>query len=72
MQVSVLVKLNSDYDVREQRITESSGDAAFDQSALTAISDAAPFDELNGLEPLMGFFLFHELRFQFKPEDLKR
>jgi len=72
MQVTVFVELGMDYELLAQRVTEPSGNKAFDQSAMDAIAAAAPFDELRGMERVMGFFLFSRTHFKFRPEDLGR
>ena len=57
-------------ELLDARITESSGDAAFDRSAENAVYSAAPFTELQSL-PINVFNInFRTLSLIFQPEDL--
>ncbi|MEX2365488.1 MAG: energy transducer TonB, partial [Pseudohongiellaceae bacterium] len=52
-------------------IVESSGDAAFDRSAMQAVQRAAPFDAVRELEPAVFERNFRTFRFRFNPQDLR-
>jgi colicin import membrane protein len=54
----------------EARITESSGDPAFDRSAENAVYSAAPFTELQSLPINVFNGNFRSLSLIFQPEDL--
>ena len=57
-------------ELLDARITESSGDTAFDRSAENAVYSAAPFTELQSL-PINVFNInFRTLSLIFQPEDL--
>ena len=57
-------------EVTSVSITESSGDAAFDRSAETAVYRAAPFSELQQLPINVFTENFRTLTLIFQPEDL--
>ena len=57
-------------DLLDARITESSGDAAFDRSAENAVYSAAPFTELQSLPINVFNTNFRTLSLIFQPEDL--
>ena len=57
-------------ELLDARITESSGDAAFDRSAENAVYSAAPFTELQSLPINVFNANFRTLSLIFQPEDL--
>ena len=57
-------------ELLDARITESSGDAAFDRSAENAVYSAAPFTELQSLPINVFNTNFRTLSLIFQPEDL--
>jgi len=57
-------------ELLEARITESSGDPAFDRSAENAVFSAAPFIELRNLPITIFNSSFRTLSLIFQPEDL--
>lgn len=52
-------------------IVESSGDSAFDRSAMQATQKAAPFDAVTELEPAVFERNFRTFQFRFNPQDLR-
>lgn len=71
MQVSLLISLIPTGEVVSVRILESSGNSAFDRSAVNAVNKAARFPELAELPPRVFEQYFRELRLVFRPEDLR-
>ena len=57
-------------ELLDARITESSGDTAFDRSAENAVYSAAPFTELQSLPINVFNTNFRTLSLIFQPEDL--
>jgi len=53
------------------RVVESSGDEAFDRSVENAVGKAAPFTELQGMEPRVFNQYFRTVKVSFNPEDLR-
>ena len=52
-------------------IVESSGDSAFDRSAMQAVQKAAPFDAVRELDPVVFERNFRAFQFRFNPQDLR-
>ena len=52
-------------------IVESSGDSAFDRSAMQAVQRAAPFNAVRELEPAVFERNFRSCVFRFNPQDLR-
>lgn len=52
-------------------VTQSSGNVAFDQSALNAVERAAPFPEVKQLDPKEFERDFRRFQMIFRPEDLR-
>ena len=59
-------------EVQDVYIVETSGDAAFDRSALQAVQRAEKFAELQALDPRAFDKHFRTFRMLFKPQDLDR
>jgi colicin import membrane protein len=57
-------------DVLDVEIVRSSGDAAFDRAAETAVRAVGRFSELQGMPPRMFERSFRSLLLTFRPEDL--
>jgi TonB family protein len=53
-------------------VVKSSGNAAFDRSAVAAVKRVKQFTELQQLPPKVFNDQFRRLRMKFKPEDLRR
>ena len=53
-------------------VVKSSGNSAFDRSAVAAVKRAKQFPELQQLPPKVFNEYFRRLRMKFKPEDLRR
>lgn len=70
MEVKLTILLVPSGDVVDVRILESSGDAAFDASAVNAVKRVKRFAALAKLEPRLFETYFRELHLLFKPEDL--
>lgn len=49
LRAAVLINLDKNFNVTSVKITQSSGDARFDESALRAVRNTSPFMELRGL-----------------------
>jgi colicin import membrane protein len=72
MQVTLLIQLIKKGDVISVTVAESSGNAAFDQSAENAVKRAGRFPELNNLPDRVFEQNFRRLRLVFRPEDLRQ
>lgn len=57
-------------EVVDVEIVRSSGDAAFDRAAETAVRSVGRFHELQGMPPRMFERNFRSLLLTFRPEDL--
>jgi colicin import membrane protein len=53
-------------------VVKSSGDEAFDRSAVQAVRRAEKFEELQQLEPRIFDANFRNFNFSFIPQDLDR
>jgi colicin import membrane protein len=53
------------------KILQSSGDMAFDRSVEQAAFKAAPFSELQSMEPRIFEQYFRSVKVLFNPEDLR-
>ena len=69
MQALLRISLLPTGEVRDVRIIQSSGNAAFDRSAQQAVHKAGPFRELIDLKPHQRD-AFKEFNMVFKPEDI--
>lgn len=72
MQVELILDLLPTGDVIGVAVVKSSGDAAFDRSAVNAVNKAARFPELQSLPNRVFEKNFRRLRMIFRPEDLRR
>jgi len=69
MEVLIEMRLNDNGEVVGVRVLRSSGDRAFDQSAIAAVRKAKVFDLPKGKE---AFEAFEVIQLLFVPEDLRR
>lgn len=72
MQVLLMIQLVPTGEVNNVYVLESSGDAAFDRSALQAVQRVEKFEELRQLPSRIFDAQFRRFRMLFKPEDLDR
>lgn len=72
MQVILQVDMVPTGEVINVSVLESSGDAAFDRSAINAVNKAAPFDELKTIPSRVFENYFRRFKMIFRPEDLRR
>jgi colicin import membrane protein len=70
MRVLIQIRMLPTGEVIDVNITQSSGDAAFDRAAETAVFRAEPFTELNVLPIKIFNENFRSLTLIFQPEDL--
>jgi colicin import membrane protein len=70
MQVILSIRLIPTGDVVGVEVTQSSGNLAFDRSALNAVEKAARFPELKDMPPSVFEAYFRRFSLVFKPEDL--
>ena len=71
MEAELLLQLIPTGEVVSVTLAESSGNAAFDRSAIMAVEKAGRFPELQQLESRLFERNFRRLRLKFKPEDLR-
>lgn len=74
MQVELQIRIVPTGQVMGVVVTRSSGDPAFDQSAITAVERAGRFDRLQELarkDPLLFEQYFRKFTLIFRPEDLR-
>ena len=71
MEAELLLQLIPTGEVVSVTLAESSGNSAFDRSAIMAVQKAERFPELRQLEPRLFEKNFRKLRLKFKPEDLR-
>ncbi|MEM0953597.1 MAG: TonB family protein [Pseudomonadota bacterium] len=71
MEAELLIQLIPNGKVVSVSLARSSGSAAFDNSAVSAVERAAAFPELKNLESRLFEQNFRRLRLKFKPEDLR-
>ena len=72
MQVLLMIHLVPTGEVHKVYVLQSSGDAAFDRSAIQAVQRAEKFEELRNLTPRVFDAKFRQFKMLFKPEDLIR
>jgi colicin import membrane protein len=70
MQVILSIRLIPTGEVVGVEVTQSSGNLAFDRSALNAVEKAARFPELKDMQPSVFEAYFRRFSLVFKPEDL--
>ena len=74
MQVELQVRLVPTGQVMGVAVVRSSGDPAFDQSAVNAVQQVGRFDRLQELsrkDPLLFEQNFRTLNLTFRPDDLR-
>jgi colicin import membrane protein len=71
MEAELILQLIPTGEVVSVTLAESSGNAAFDRSAIMAVEKAERFPELQQLESRLFERNFRRLRLKFKPEDLR-
>lgn len=71
MQAVLQLQLIPTGDIVGVTVVQSSGDAAFDRSAVNAVEKAARFPELQKLPPREFEKTFRRFKLLFKPEDLR-
>lgn len=71
MEVELVIQLVPTGEVVSVTIARSSGQVAFDRSAVNAVQKAARFDELQQMPPRIFERSFRQFRLLFKPEDLR-
>jgi colicin import membrane protein len=74
MQVELQIRIVPTGQVMGVVVTRSSGDPAFDQSAVSAVERAGRFDRLQELarkDPLLFEQYFRKFTLVFRPEDLR-
>ncbi|MFT5721169.1 MAG: colicin import membrane protein [Motiliproteus sp.] len=72
MLVAVRIHLLPTGEVDDAYVVESSGDDAFDRSAVNAVLKAARFPELQAIDPLVFDRYLRQITLKFRPEDLRR
>ncbi len=71
MEVLLQLQLIPTGDIVSVTVLKSSGDIAFDQSAVNAVEKAGSFPELKNLPPRKFEEMFRRFRLLFRPEDLR-
>lgn len=71
MQVLLSIQLIPTGEVIDVTVVRSSGNEAFDRSAISAVKKAGRFPELAGMESRMFEKNFRRFTLSFKPEDLR-
>ena len=71
MQTVLQLQLIPTGDIVGVTVVQSSGDLAFDRSAVNAVEKAARFPELQKLPPREFEKTFRRFKLLFKPEDLR-
>ncbi|MCR8921140.1 TonB family protein [Dasania sp. GY-MA-18] len=72
MEAELVLDLVPTGEVINVSVVKSSGNVAFDRSAVAAVKRARQFPELQQLPPKVFQEQFRRLRMKFKPEDLRR
>lgn len=72
MVVKLRIRLIPTGEVVDVQVIESSGDSAFDRSAVRAVQKVGGFPELSGVEYRVFKKYFETFIFEFRPEDLRR
>lgn len=70
MEVVLSIRMIPTGDVVGVEVVKSSGNAAFDRSAIQAVEKAARFPELKDMSPTVFEAYFRQFTLVFKPEDL--
>jgi colicin import membrane protein len=71
MEVTLLIQLIPTGEVVSVSVLKSSGNAAFDRSAINAVNKAARFPEVADAPPQVFEQYLRKLRLVFRPEDLR-
>jgi len=71
MEVTLLIQLIPTGEVVSVSVLKSSGNAAFDRSAINAVNKAARFPEVAAAPPQVFEQYLRKLRLVFRPEDLR-
>lgn len=71
MEAVLRVSLVPTGDMSSVEILSSSGDSAFDRSAVQAVQKAAPFVAVKEISPLIFEKNFRTFQFRFSPQDLR-
>nr|WP_241263316.1 energy transducer TonB [Parahaliea mediterranea] len=71
MEVLLQLQLIPTGEIVDVRVLKSSGDTAFDRSAMNAVERAGRFPELKNLPPRKFEETFRRFRLLFRPEDLR-
>ncbi len=71
MEVMLLVNLIPTGEVVNVSVATSSGNTAFDTSAVNAVYRAERFEDLRGMKPALFEANFRRFYMKFKPEDLR-
>ena len=71
MQALLQIELIPDGTIVNVNIISSSGNQAFDRSAVTAVNKSERFPELAELEPRIFERYYRQFKLLFKPEDLR-
>ncbi|MNC60097.1 Gram-negative bacterial tonB protein [compost metagenome] len=70
MSVEVLIQMLPDGTITNARVNRSSGDTAFDNSAVAAVRNVGRIPELQQLDRATFDKMYRQRRMIFKPEDL--
>jgi colicin import membrane protein len=70
MSVELLIQMLPDGTITNASVTRSSGDAAFDSSAVAAVRNVGRISEMQQLDRVTFDRLYRQRRMIFKPEDL--
>src|SRR5690606_11465571 len=70
MSVEVLIQMLPDGTITNASVSRSSGDAAFDNSAVAAVRNVGRIPELQQLDRATFDKMYRQRRMIFKPEDL--
>lgn len=71
MEVELMVQLVPTGELVNVSVTKSSGNIAFDNSAVNAINKVGSFPQLQGMPNSVFEQYFRRFKFKFKPEDLR-
>ena len=72
MVVKLRIRLIPTGELVDVQVIDSSGDSAFDRSAVRAVQKVGGFPELKELEYRVFKEYFESFVFEFRPEDLRR
>lgn len=69
LEVYLRMTLEPNGELKNVRIVRASGNDAFDRSALSAVKDASPFNEIVGVDDEIFKEKYQSLTVKFRPED---